>query len=102
MNGEFQHAYRLVVTRSGAGKGVPVFPSVREREPRGIGEAVRGPGYDTIGPARHRNRIAGPFEASVCPTSKWVPVLCRACRVAPISCSSGWSEPEKALEEGDG
>jgi hypothetical protein len=42
MNGGLQHAYRLVVNPQRHWKGMSVFASMREGEPRGVGEAIRG------------------------------------------------------------
>src|SRR6516165_1305178 len=42
MNGGLQHAYCLVINPQRHWKGMSVFASMREREPRGVGEAIRG------------------------------------------------------------
>jgi len=41
-DGGLQHAYRFVVHPQRNRERVPVFAAVSEREPRGIGEAIRG------------------------------------------------------------
>jgi hypothetical protein len=70
--------------------GVPVLltPQVRFALDSPLEEA----GFEPSVPPRDRDRLQH-LQACI-PEGKWVPVPCRSCRVAPISRSCGWFEPE--------
>ena len=61
MNGGLQHAYCLVVNPKRHRKGMSVFASMRERESRRVGEAVRG-SVNNFGD--HRQGADGPGSHS--------------------------------------